>query len=198
MAVLNQTNISSKANLIDARGPRFSAAITTLVLATALVTQSAVLIAIQLAVFAIGAFAGPAKTPYAYAFKKFVKPRLKGEVPTEDARPPQFAQSVGLIFAVVALAGSLLSIPALFTVAVGFALFAAFLNAAFNFCLGFSTIALAFVADFLFLPAHIKCHGIGFSTAFNFIVNTVFFKLNRNQHVLTICFVDKIIFFDVS
>jgi len=44
MAVLNQTSISPKANLIDARGPRFSAAITTLVLATALVTQSAVLI----------------------------------------------------------------------------------------------------------------------------------------------------------
>ena len=143
MAVLNQTSISPKANLIDARGPRFSAAITTLVLATALVTQSAVLIAIQLAVFAIGAFAGPAKTPYAYAFKKFVKPRLKGEVPTEDARPPQFAQSVGLIFAVVALAGSLLSIPALFTVAVGFALFAAFLNAAFNFCLGCEIYLLA-------------------------------------------------------
>jgi hypothetical protein len=143
MAVLNQTSISPKANLIDARGPRFSAAITTLVLATALVTQSAVLIAIQLAVFAIGAFAGPAKTPYAYAFKKLVKPRLKGEVPTEDARPPQFAQSVGLIFSVVALAGSLLSIPALFTVAVGFALFAAFLNAAFNFCLGCEIYLLA-------------------------------------------------------
>jgi hypothetical protein len=136
MAVLNQTSVTSKANLIDARGPRFSAVITTIVLATALVTQSAILIAIQLVVFAIGAFAGPAKTPYAFLFKKFVKPRLKGAVPTEDARPPQFAQSVGLIFAVVALAGSLLSIPALFTVAVSFALFAAFLNAAFNFCLG--------------------------------------------------------------
>ncbi|MEI7931045.1 MAG: DUF4395 domain-containing protein, partial [Actinomycetes bacterium] len=74
--------------------------------------------------------------PYAFLYKKFVKPRLRGEVPTEDARPPQFAQSVGLIFAVVALAGSLLSIPVLFTVAVGFALFAAFLNAAFKFCLG--------------------------------------------------------------
>lgn len=123
-------------NVIDARGPRFSAAITTVVLALALVTQSAVLIAIQLVVFAIGAFAGPAKTPYASVFKNFVRPRLNGAVPTEDARPPQFAQSVGLIFAVVALAGSLLSIPALFTVAVGFALFAAFLNAAFNFCLG--------------------------------------------------------------
>jgi hypothetical protein len=143
MAVLNQSSVTSKANLIDARGPRFSAVITTIVLATALVTQSVILIAIQLVVFAIGAFAGPAKTPYAFLFKKFVKPRLKGAVPTEDARPPQFAQSVGLIFAVVALAGSLLSIPALFTIAVSFALFAAFLNAAFNFCLGCEIYLLA-------------------------------------------------------
>ncbi|MEI7930838.1 MAG: DUF4395 domain-containing protein, partial [Actinomycetes bacterium] len=102
MVVLNQTSVTSQVKLIDARGPRFSAAITTLVLAATLVTQSAVLIAIQLAVFAIGAFAGPAKTPYAFLYKKFVKPKLRGEVPTEDARPPQFAQSVGLIFAVVA------------------------------------------------------------------------------------------------
>ena len=143
MAVLNQTSVTSTAKLIDARGPRFSAVLTTLVLAAALITQSAALIAIQLVVFAIGAFAGPAKTPYAFLFKKFVKPRLKGAVPTEDARPPQFAQSVGLIFAVVALAGSLFSIPALFTVAVSFALFAAFLNAAFNFCLGCEIYLLA-------------------------------------------------------
>jgi hypothetical protein len=143
MAVINQTSGKTKVNLIDARGPRFSAVVTTLVLAAALVTQSAALIAIQLVVFAIGAFAGPAKTPYAFLFKKLVKPRLKGAVPTEDARPPQFAQSVGLIFAVVAFAGSLLSIPALFTVAVGFALFAAFLNAAFNFCLGCEIYLLA-------------------------------------------------------
>ena len=143
MAVLNQTSVTSTAKLIDARGPRFSAVLTTLVLAAALVTQSVALIAIQLVVFAIGAFAGPAKTPYAFLFKKFVKPRLKGAVPTEDARPPQFAQSVGLIFAVVALAGSLFSIPALFTVAVSFALFAAFLNAAFNFCLGCEIYLLA-------------------------------------------------------
>ena len=138
MTVQNEVSASTtnKVKFIDARGPRFSAAITTLVLAIVLVTQSPLLIALQLVVFAIGAFAGPAKTPYAFLFKKFVKPKLHGQVPTEDVRPPQFAQSVGLIFAVVALAGSLLSIPALFTVAVGFALFAAFLNAAFNFCLG--------------------------------------------------------------
>ena len=121
---------------IDARGARFSAVLTTIVLAAGLVTSNLWILIAQGIVFAIGAFAGPAKTPYAFLFKKFVKPRLRGEVPTEDARPPQFAQSVGLIFAVVALVGSLLSIPALFTVAVGFALFAAFLNAAFNFCLG--------------------------------------------------------------
>jgi hypothetical protein len=136
MAVLNQTDVTIKSKLLDARGPRFSAAITSVVLAIALITHSTALIAIQLAVFAIGAFAGPAKTPYAFFYKKFVKPRLKREVPTEDVRPPQFAQSIGLIFVVVAFTGSLLSIPALFTVAVGFALFAAFLNAAFNFCLG--------------------------------------------------------------
>jgi len=143
MAVINQASGNTKVNLIDARGPRFSAVVTTLVLAAALVTQSATFIAFQLVVFAIGAFAGPAKTLYAFMFKKLVKPRLKGAVPTEDARPPQFAQSVGLIFAVVAFAGSLLSIPALFTVAVGFALFAAFLNAAFNFCLGCEIYLLA-------------------------------------------------------
>ena len=136
MAVLNQSSVTSKANLIDARGPRFSAAITTLVLAIALVTQSAALIAIQLAVFAIGAFAGPAKTPYAFVFKKFVKPRLKGEVVTEDARPPQFAQSVGLLFALVAIAGALFGIEAVVVGAAAMALGAAFLNAAFNFCLG--------------------------------------------------------------
>ena len=136
MAVLNQSSVTSKANLIDARGPRFSAVITTIVLATALVTQSAILIAIQLVVFAIGAFAGPAKTPYAFVFKKFVKPRLKGAVPTEDARPPQFAQSVGLLFALVAIAGALFGIEALVIGAVAMALGAAFLNAAFNFCLG--------------------------------------------------------------
>ena len=126
----------SKVKLIDARGPRFSAGITTLVLATALVTHSAILISIQLAIFAIGAILSPAKTPYAVLYKKFIKPRLTGDVPTEDIRPPQFAQSVGLIFAVAALLGSFFGISALFTVAVGFALAAAFLNAAFNYCLG--------------------------------------------------------------
>jgi hypothetical protein len=122
--------------IIDARGPRFGAVITTAVLAAALATNNVWFIVAQAIVFAIGAFKGPQFTPYAFIYKSFVKPRLKGETPAEDVRPPQFAQSVGLLFALVAIAGALSGINALFSIAVAFALGAAFLNAAFNFCLG--------------------------------------------------------------
>ena len=122
--------------VIDARGPRFGAVITTAVLATALATSNLWVIVAQAIVFAIGAFRGPQFTPYALIFKKIVKPRLKSAVITEDVRPPQFAQSVGLLFALVAIAGSITGISGLFVVALSFALAAAFLNAAFNFCLG--------------------------------------------------------------
>jgi hypothetical protein len=54
----------------------------------------------------------------------------------EAPQPPRFAQAVGLGFAIAALIGVGLSIQLLTTIAVGFALAAAFLNAAFNFCLG--------------------------------------------------------------
>jgi hypothetical protein len=131
-------DLDSKKNttIIDARGPRFGAVITTVVLATALATNNLWVIVAQAIVFAIGAFKGPQFTPYAFIYKSFVKPRLKGEAPAEDVRPPQFAQSVGLIFALVAIGGALSGVDAIFTVAVAFALGAAFLNAAFNFCLG--------------------------------------------------------------
>ena len=121
---------------IDARGPRWSAVITTVVLATALVTSSFWVITFQAVVFTIGALRGPQFTPYAVIFKKLIKPRLKSEVVFEDVRPPQFAQAVGLGFALVAVIASVTGASLVFTVAVGFALAAAFLNAAFNFCLG--------------------------------------------------------------
>ena len=126
----------SEQKLIDARGPRFSAVITTLALAAALITKSPVVIWIQLIVFAIGAIFTPVKTPYAFLYKTFVKPRLKGEVPTEDVKPPQFAQSVGLLFAIVAAFGLAINSTATFEISVSLALAAAFLNAAFDFCLG--------------------------------------------------------------
>jgi hypothetical protein len=55
----------------------------------------ALLLAIQTLVWAIGAFAGPHKSPYGYIFKTLVKPRLKGVGELENVKPPQFAQLVG-------------------------------------------------------------------------------------------------------
>ncbi len=121
---------------IDARGPRFGAIITTVVLALTLVTNNKWLLLAQALVFAIGAIRGPQFTPYGFIFKKLIKPRLSKEAPTEDVRPPKFAQSVGFLFALVGLVGAFSGADAVFTVAVGFALGAAFLNAAFNYCLG--------------------------------------------------------------
>lgn len=125
---------------IDARGPRFGAAITTVVLALALIlgpgTAGTVLIAWQVIAFALGAIAGVQAQPYGRIYAKFVKPRLSGPVPLEDPAPPRFAQVVGLGFGVVALIGALTGADAVFTVAAGFALAAAFLNAVFAFCLG--------------------------------------------------------------
>lgn len=136
MIQVTTEKVKSSTITIDARGPRFSASITAVVLVVALATHSVWVIAFQALVFAIGAIRGPQYTPYAFIFKTFVRPRLTGAVPTEDVRPPQFAQSVGLVFALVGIAGLLISAPALFTIAAGAALAAAFLNAAFNFCLG--------------------------------------------------------------
>ena len=121
---------------IDARGPRFSATITTIVLATALVTHNVWVLVAQGLVFLIGATRGPQFTPFGLFFKNVVKPRLKKEAPTEDVRPPKFAQSVGLIFALVGIFGSVVDRSLIFAAATSIALAAAFLNAAFNYCLG--------------------------------------------------------------
>ena len=121
---------------IDARGPRFSATITALVLATALVTQNKWVLVAQGLVFLIGATRGPQFTPYGLIFKGVIRPRLNKIAPTEDVRPPKFAQAVGFGFALVGSIGAFAGADIVFTVATGFALAAAFLNAAFNYCLG--------------------------------------------------------------
>jgi hypothetical protein len=130
------TTITGKSLEIDARGPRFSAALTTVVLAIALVTGSVWIALFQAVVFAIGATKGPQFTPYAFIFRKLIKPRLKSPLRTEDVRPPKFAQSIGLAFALVAIVGAVTGTSVVFSVAVAAALAAAFLNAAFDFCLG--------------------------------------------------------------
>ena len=121
---------------IDARGPRFAATITATVLAIALVTQNKWVLLAQGLVFLLGAVRGPQFTPYGLLFKNVVKPRLSKVAPTEDVRPPKFAQAVGFIFALVGTIGAFAGADLVFTIATGFALAAAFLNSAFNYCLG--------------------------------------------------------------
>lgn len=124
---------------IDPRGPQFTASITVVVLVAILAlpsTAATVLVAIQAALFALGAARGVQHTPHAWAFKRFVRPRLAAPTELEDPAPPRFAQAVGLAFLVVALLGYVSGATLLGQVAVGFALIAAVLNAVFRFCLG--------------------------------------------------------------
>ena len=117
--------------MIDPRGPRFAAWITTFVLAAVLVTGSAWLLAAQAVVFALGT-AG--RNPYALFWRTFLKRTPPTEL--EPAAPPRFAQAVGLVFALVALVGFASGVPALALGATAAALAAALLNAAFGICLG--------------------------------------------------------------
>jgi hypothetical protein len=121
---------------IDVRGPRFAAAVTSVVLAVALVLGSGALVAVQAVVFAVGAFAGLRYAPYGVLFRLLVAPRLGPVREREPEAPPRFAQLVGLLFAVVGAAGYLLGAPVVGAVATGFALVAALLNAVTGFCLG--------------------------------------------------------------
>jgi hypothetical protein len=121
---------------IDVRGPRFAAWVTAAVLALALILGSGDLVAVQAAVFAVGAAAGLRYAPYGLLFRVLVAPHLGPAREREPEGPPRFAQLVGLLFAAVGAAGYLFGAPVVGAVATGMALVAALLNAAIGFCLG--------------------------------------------------------------
>lgn len=127
--------------VVDPRGQRFSAAISVVVLAVVLVAGvtselSAILLTVQGVAFGLGGMFGLRFQPYGWFYRAVIRPRLGAPAEYEDEAPPRFAQLVGFIFIVVALIGVVTQLAALAYVAVGFALAAAFLNAAFGFCLG--------------------------------------------------------------
>ena len=121
--------------LLDPRGPRFAAALTTVVLAVALITGSGLLVLAQAVVFAVTA-TNPRIGPYGLIYRALVAPRLRPPAELEPVAPVRFAQLVGLAFATAGAVGWLAGVPALGLVATGAALAAAFLNAAFDVCLG--------------------------------------------------------------
>lgn len=129
---------------IDPRGPRFGAAITSVLLLIDVYlsldpksfSTAVSLLSIIVTLFAIGAFFGNSKHPYGYIFKRLVRPLLAAPKELEDSRPPQFAQLVGLLVAGIGLILGIAGIPLGLTIAAAAAFFAAFLNAVFNYCLG--------------------------------------------------------------
>ncbi|MGL4307208.1 MAG: DUF4395 domain-containing protein [Mycobacteriaceae bacterium] len=127
---------------LDVRGPRFAAWITTAVLAVVLILSAfstvaaGSLLAIQAVIFALGAALGPRQSPYGRIFATFVAPRISAPTEREPVAPLRFAQLVGLIFAFVGVIGFATDLSTLGQIATGFALIAAFLNAAFALCLG--------------------------------------------------------------
>lgn len=125
---------------IDPRGPQLNAMLTSVVLALVLLTApgaaGTTLLGVQTALFATAVALGVQRTPAAYLFRRLIRPRLAAPTHLEEPQPPRFAQAVGLVFAVVGLAGYLSGLTLLGAIATGFALAAALLNAVFGLCLG--------------------------------------------------------------
>ena len=140
---MSSSNTSTtQADLVDVRGPRFAAWVTTAALVVALLVcavspaAAAIILGLQAVIFAIGAAAGPRRHPYGRVFATVVAPRVGPVKEREPVPPLKFAQLVGLIFAVAgaaAFAGGAFLVGVIATAA---ALVAAFLNAAFGICLG--------------------------------------------------------------
>jgi hypothetical protein len=120
---------------LDPRGPRFAAALTSVVLIVVLVTGSGWLALAQAVVFAV-TVADIRRGPYTLIYRILVAPRLPVTAEREDAAPVRFAQLVGMIFLTVAAVGYLSGATVVGTVFAALGLLAAFLNAAFGLCLG--------------------------------------------------------------
>ena len=150
------SNTPAEIDRVDVRGPRFAAWVTTAVLLIALIVSAvsqlaaAAILAVQAVIFAIGAV-GARRHPYGKVFATLVAPRLGPVKEREPVPPLKFAQLVGLIFAVSAVAGFVAGVPLVGVSATAFALVAAFLNAAFGICLGCQLYPL--VARFRHVPA---------------------------------------------
>ncbi len=126
--------------VIDVRGPRFGAAITTVVLAAALVAQGPVglgLVLWQWFAFAVASVAGLAHSPYGRLFRAVKRWRRLGPPPaTEPEGPPRFAQTCGLVVTTLALLLFALGAPVAGWFAVGAVLVLSVLLATTGLCVG--------------------------------------------------------------
>lgn len=162
MTASNADSNPSDPARIDPRGPRFAAAITSVLLlvgtlfallgvstrteggAFVLPTLSlgerfwdagALILLIVAALFA-WSLVHSSTQPWSVLFRRVVRPRLEPPAELEDARPPRFAQGVGLFVVGLGLLLHAFGVPYALVIAGAAAFIAAFLNAAIGFCLG--------------------------------------------------------------
>jgi hypothetical protein len=136
--------MSKPAQQIDPRGPRFGAAITNILsliivfLALDELTEATALalLSIVWVSFFWGTLFGTAKHPFGILFKTVIRPRLAAPKELEDARPPRFAQLVGLVVSSVGFLLAALNVPFGVVIAAGALFAASALQAYFGYCLG--------------------------------------------------------------
>lgn len=142
---------------IDPRGPRVSAAITSLLLVAAIflaltgtatssalstlpigerIADPAFLLLLVVALLFAWSLVSARTQPLSAFFRRVVQPRLAPTAEREDPRPPRFAQGVGLVVVSAGLVLQVAGVPWGLPVAAAAAFVAAFLNAAIGFCLG--------------------------------------------------------------
>ena len=142
---------------IDPRGPRVSAAITSLLLVVTIflaltgtatssvlsthpiwerIADPAFLLLLVVALLFAWSLVSARTQPLSVFFRRVVQPRLAPTAEREDPRPPRFAQGVGLVVVGVGLVLQLAGVPWGLPIAAAAAFVAAFLNAAIGFCLG--------------------------------------------------------------
>jgi hypothetical protein len=122
-------------DVIDARAPRFNQATIGLVSVLALVTGWWLLLALLALQLALGLRFGRRWCLPCVAYFRFVQPRI-GEGSVEDARPPRFANMVGVVFLTAASVAYLAGLPALGAVLGGTVAALALLSAVTGFCTG--------------------------------------------------------------
>lgn len=94
------------------------------------------LLTVVIALLFLWAVVSPRTAPWGVVFRTVVQPRLAPPSELEDPRPPRFSQGVGLFVVGVGLLLHLIGVPWALPAATAAAFIAAFLNAAFAFCLG--------------------------------------------------------------
>lgn len=94
------------------------------------------LLAVVVAALFLWGVVSPRTAPWGALFRTAVRPRLAPPAELEDPRPPRFSQGVGLFVVSIGLVLHLLGVPWALPIATAAAFVAAFLNAAFAFCLG--------------------------------------------------------------